>query len=67
MIDYVRYLIGVYGEVVGLITIGIVLFRAFTRVGWELISTMRIGPLGIIIMMIGLLLIVVSKHLDKNF
>lgn len=61
-----RYPIGLFGENLGLLGIAIVVLRAFLRVGWERINTMRIGGAGIVLLMVCLVLIWLGKRYDKR-
>ena len=64
--DRVRYAVGLFGENVGLCGIVIVVARAFLRVGWSRLDTMRIGGVGIVLLMVCLVLIWLGKRYDSK-
>ena len=63
----IKYYIGVYGEAVGLFIVGFVSAYDLLMQGVRGFLEWRIAPLGIVAIWLGVILIVASKHLDKNF
>ena len=61
------YYIGVWGEAWGLVLIAIVCLWDFVMLGIRHFAEWRIAPAGQVALIIGIVLIVASKHLDKNF
>ena len=62
-----RFLVGIYGELVGLAVIALVCLWDFIYLGVRGFLQYSVSPLGIIVILLGVVLIVWSKHIDKNF
>ena len=65
--DNVLYYIGVWGEAWGLVLIIAVSVWDLLILGLRSFMEYRIGILGIVAIWIGVVLIVMSKHIDKNY
>ena len=63
----ISYYIGVWGEAWGLALILVVSVWDLLILGLRSFMEYRIGILGIVAIWIGVVLIVMSKHIDKNY
>lgn len=66
MKDWIEFHIGIYGEFLGLILIGLVSFWDFMVVGAKGFLEYSVCWKGVLIIWIGLALIVASKHLGRK-
>jgi len=57
--------IGIYGEVIGLVSIALVSLWDFIITGARGFFEYNVGPKGIILIWLGLVLILASKHIDR--
>lgn len=59
--------IAIYGEAVGIVLIGVVVLRDFLMTGARGFLEYAIGPAGVVLIIIGLGLILASKHIDRKY